>query len=127
MQRIKLRAARMLILGTHPLRQVEQRVEASLPRRIAVDLAAGVADDPAEPRGQELGRKRSFHRTLRRLSINLQMWIGLVRSLSHKSTIAEVIRYGFKPLARPVRFPRRENINAGNLMKPGHGNCIKQR
>ena len=44
----------MLILGAHPLRQIEQRTEASFQRRIAINLAADVADDPAKPRPQEL-------------------------------------------------------------------------
>jgi hypothetical protein len=44
----------MLILAAHPLRQVEQRAEASFQRRIAVNLATDVADDPAKPRPQEL-------------------------------------------------------------------------
>src|ERR1700748_429600 len=44
----------MLILGAHPLRQIEQRAEASFQRRIAINLAADVADDPAKPRPQEL-------------------------------------------------------------------------
>ena len=44
----------MLILGAHPLRQIKQRAEASFQRRIAINLAADVADDAAEPRPQEL-------------------------------------------------------------------------
>ena len=44
----------MLILGAHPLRQIEQRTEASFQRRIAINLAADVADDPAKSRPQEL-------------------------------------------------------------------------
>ena len=44
----------MLILGAHPLRQIEQRAEASFQRRIAINLAADVADDPAKSRPQEL-------------------------------------------------------------------------
>jgi hypothetical protein len=43
-----------LILGAHPLRQIEQRAEASFQRRIAINLAADVADDPTESRPQEL-------------------------------------------------------------------------
>jgi hypothetical protein len=37
----------MLILGAHPLRQIEQRAKASFQHRIAINLAADVADDPA--------------------------------------------------------------------------------
>src|SRR5882724_6713097 len=44
----------MLILGAHPLRQIKQRGEASFQRRIAINLAADVADDPAKSRPQEL-------------------------------------------------------------------------
>ena len=44
----------MLILGARPLRQIEQRAEASFQRRIAINLAADVADDPAKSRPQEL-------------------------------------------------------------------------
>ena len=41
-------AALKRILGAHPLRQIEQRAEASFQRRIAINLAADVADDPAK-------------------------------------------------------------------------------
>src|SRR6478752_5001425 len=44
----------MLVLGAHPLRQIEQRAEASFQRHIAINLAADVADDPAKSRPQEL-------------------------------------------------------------------------
>ena len=44
----------MLILAAHPLRQIEQRAEASFQHRIAINLAADVADDPAKPCPQEL-------------------------------------------------------------------------
>ena len=54
MCRIDLGAALMLILGAHPLRQIKQRAEASFQRRIAINLAADVADDPPKPRPQEL-------------------------------------------------------------------------
>ena len=54
MQRIDLGAALMLILAAHPLRQIEQRAEARFQHRIAINLAADVADDPAKPRPQEL-------------------------------------------------------------------------
>ena len=47
-------AALKRILGAHPLRQIEQRAEASFQRRIAINLAADVADDPAKSRPQEL-------------------------------------------------------------------------
>ena len=54
MQRIDLGAALMLILAAHPLRQIKQRAEVSFQRRIAINLAADVADDPAKSRPQEL-------------------------------------------------------------------------
>ena len=44
----------MLILGAHPLRQIEQRAEAGFQGRIAINLAADVADDAAKSRPQEL-------------------------------------------------------------------------
>src|SRR5258705_10129503 len=44
----------MLILGAYPLLQIEQRAEAGFQGRIAINLAADVADDPAKPRPQEL-------------------------------------------------------------------------
>lgn len=47
-------AALMLILQAYPLRQIEQRAEVSFQHRIAINLAADVADDPAKPRPQEL-------------------------------------------------------------------------
>jgi len=49
MSRIDLWTALMLILAAHLLRQTEQRAEASFQHRIAIDLAANVADDPAKP------------------------------------------------------------------------------
>jgi hypothetical protein len=44
----------MLILAAHLLRLTEQRAEASFQHRIAINLAADVADDPAKPCPQEL-------------------------------------------------------------------------
>jgi hypothetical protein len=38
----------------HQQHQIEQRAEANLQRRIAINLAADVADDPAKSRPQEL-------------------------------------------------------------------------
>ena len=49
----------MLILGAHPLRQIEQRAKASFQHRIAINLAADVADDPTKPRPQELSWRRA--------------------------------------------------------------------
>ena len=54
MQRIDLGAALALVLAAHPLRQGKQRGEARFQRRIAVDLAADVADHPAKSGAQEL-------------------------------------------------------------------------
>src|ERR1700722_10522433 len=53
-QRIDLRAALTLLLVTNTQRQIEQRAEAVFERRVALDLAANVTDDAAEPRAQEL-------------------------------------------------------------------------
>jgi hypothetical protein len=53
MKHIDLWTALMLFLGAHPQRQIEQRAEAGFQHRIAINLAADVADDPAEPRTQE--------------------------------------------------------------------------
>lgn len=44
----------MPIVEAHPLRQIEQRAEASFQHRIAINFAADVADDPAKPRPPEL-------------------------------------------------------------------------
>src|SRR6476661_7971169 len=53
-QRIDLRPALTLLLMAHTQRQIEQRAEAVFERCVALDLAADVTDDAAEPRVQEL-------------------------------------------------------------------------
>jgi hypothetical protein len=52
-QRIDLRSALTLLLMANPQREIEQRTKAILERRIALDLAANVPDDAAEPGAQE--------------------------------------------------------------------------
>jgi hypothetical protein len=52
-QRIDLGAALTMILETHPVGQGKQIGEALLERLVAGDLAADVADHPAEPDAQE--------------------------------------------------------------------------
>jgi hypothetical protein len=52
-QRIDLRAALAVILELHPHRQGEQIGEALLEFGVSLDLAADIADHPAEPRAQE--------------------------------------------------------------------------
>jgi hypothetical protein len=53
-QRVDLRPALTLLLMAHTQRQIEQRAEAVFERCVALDLAADVTDDAAEPRVQEL-------------------------------------------------------------------------
>src|SRR5258705_5139658 len=53
-QRVDLRPALTLLLMAHTQRQIEQRAEAVFERCVALDLAADVADDAAEPGVQEL-------------------------------------------------------------------------
>ena len=53
-QRIDLVAALAMVLKAYPVRQGKQVGEASRERRVAGDLAADVADHPAEPDAQEL-------------------------------------------------------------------------
>ena len=53
-QRIDLRSALTLLLMAHAQRQIEQRAKAVFKRRVALDLAANVADDAAKPGAQEL-------------------------------------------------------------------------
>ena len=53
-QRIVFRPALTLLLMAHTQRQIEQRAEAVFERCVALDLAADVTDDAAEPRVQEL-------------------------------------------------------------------------
>ena len=52
-QRVDLRPALTLLLMANTQRQIEQRAEAVFERCIALDLAANVADDAAEPGAQE--------------------------------------------------------------------------
>jgi hypothetical protein len=52
-QRIDLVAALAVVLEPHAHRQGEQVGEALLQRLVALDLAADVADHPAEPDAQE--------------------------------------------------------------------------
>jgi hypothetical protein len=49
MQRIHFLPALAVILKAHPMRQREEIGEAFPERRVAGDLAADVADDPAQP------------------------------------------------------------------------------
>src|SRR5713101_6109153 len=53
-QRIDLRPALTLLLMAYTRREIEQRAEAVFERCVALDLAADVADDAAEPGAQEL-------------------------------------------------------------------------
>jgi hypothetical protein len=53
-QRIDFRAALTLLLVANPRCQIEQRAEAVFERRVALDLAANVTDDAAEPHAEEL-------------------------------------------------------------------------
>src|ERR1700719_3751067 len=53
MQRVDLRSALTLLLMATPQREIEQRTQAILERGIALDLAANVPDDAAEPGAQE--------------------------------------------------------------------------
>ena len=53
MQRVDLRPALALLLMANPHRQIEQRAKAILKCAIALDLAANVPDDAAEPDAQE--------------------------------------------------------------------------
>jgi hypothetical protein len=45
-----------MVLEAHLGREIEQRAEAVLKRRIAIDSAVDVADEAAEPGAQELER-----------------------------------------------------------------------
>ena len=54
MQRIHLRPALAMILKAYPHRQGEEIGEALLEPLVAGDLAANVADHPAQPGAQEL-------------------------------------------------------------------------
>ena len=57
-QRIDLWSAPALLLLAHFNGERRQRGEAPFERRVAVDLAADVADDPAKPGAQEPARAR---------------------------------------------------------------------
>ena len=67
MQRIDLGAALPVILEAYPHRQGEKVGEALLEPVVAGDLAADVADHPAEPDAQEF--------KLRRARLNWWAWL----------------------------------------------------
>jgi hypothetical protein len=52
-QRVDLRSALALLLVANPVGEIEQRTKAILERGIALDLAADITDDAAEPGAQE--------------------------------------------------------------------------
>ena len=57
-QGIDLRAALAVILDAHLQREIEQRVEAVLRDRVALDLAADIADDAAKPVRRNFSSRR---------------------------------------------------------------------
>src|SRR5258705_825603 len=108
-----LGAALMLILGAYPLRQIEQRAEAGFQGRIAINLAADVADDPAKSRPQELELAPG---ALELMSVGIaayhdggalrQAQIALARR--HTVALGEPYELGDGPLHQP-RFGRIRN------------------